>query len=166
MAKATVSDKDFGFKKIMAEVKKMEQKPFVKVGVQGADAAATKQVRNADGTITAVNGITVVEIANFHEYGLGVPERSFIRATLDENRQKYVAMVNDLTNEIWSGRLQTFPALGILGQKIVSDMKLRITNGIPPPLAQATIDKKKSSKPLIDTGQLWQSITYVIEEKS
>jgi len=35
-----------------------------------------------------------------------------------------------------------------------------MANRIPPPLAQATIDAKKSSVPLIDTGQLRASIGH------
>jgi hypothetical protein len=33
------------------------------------------------------------------------------------------------------------------------------------PNSQTTIDAKKSDKPLIDTGQLVNSITYVIDDK-
>jgi hypothetical protein len=162
----TISDKDTGFKKIMSEMKKLESKPYVKIGVQGADASKDKKVRNDDGTITDVSGITVVDIATFHEFGYGVPERSFLRATIDQNRDKYYAIVKELKNEIFAGKMTTENASKILGEKIKSDCQQRITDGIDPPLSSETIANKGSSVPLIDTGQLRQSITYVVEAKS
>jgi hypothetical protein len=169
MAK-NVSDKDFGFKKLNSELKKLEQKPFVKIGVQGKDASDDKTVRNYDGSISKLSGITVVEIANFHEFGLGVPERSFLRSTLDENRNKYTNIVKELRTEITKGVWDTKTALEILGQKIVSDVKQKIYDGIPPELAESTIQNKTvagrtGETPLIDTGQLVQSITYTVEMK-
>lgn len=165
-----VSDKDFGFKKLKSELKKLEQKPFVKVGVQGVDASKDKDVRNYDGSISKLSGITVVEIANFHEFGLGVPERSFLRSTLDENRNKYSNIVSEMRTEISKGAFDTKTALEILGQKIVKDVKQKIYDGIMPPLAESTIrkktvDNKRGDTPLIDTGQLVQSITYSVEMK-
>lgn len=155
-----VSDKDFGFKKLKSEMKNLGHKPFVKVGIQGTEATKTH-----DNKESKPSGITVVEIGNIHEFGLGVPERSFLRSTLDENRNKYSGVADELKNEIKKGKFDTKSALGILGEKIVRDIKKKIKDKIPPELSQDTIDKKGSSTPLIDTGQLYQSITYSVEMK-
>lgn len=58
-------------------------------------------------------------------------------------------------------------AAGIVAQSAV---KARITAGIPPALAKSTLAARASrgvnrTKPLIDTGQLLNSITYVIRKK-
>jgi hypothetical protein len=45
----------------------------------------------------------------------------------------------------------------------VGVIKQRIANGIAPPNSPYTIARKGSSKPLIDTGQLRNSITYQVE---
>jgi hypothetical protein len=41
-------------------------------------------------------------------------------------------------------------------------VQMRISQGIPPALAQATVDRKKSSVPLVDTGQLRSAITWQV----
>lgn len=60
---------------------------------------------------------------------------------------------------------QTLHAVGILAQNAV---KKRLTDGPHAPLHPYTIQKRKErgrkgTKPLIDTGQLRNSITYVVE---
>jgi hypothetical protein len=165
MARVSVSDKDRGWKRILGETKKLEAKPVVKIGVQGADATERKQVSTPAGLETTA--LTVVEIANFHEFGLGRnPERSFLRETVDQNRSKYVKITEAFKKEIFGGKLTTGQALGMLGEKIKSDVQQRITDGIAPALSPETIERKGSDVPLIDTGQLRQSITWVLEEKS
>jgi hypothetical protein len=124
------------------------------LGVQGKDATAKHKGAP----------LTVVEIANQHEFGLGVPERSWLRAWFDENE----AMIrNDLRRaamRIIEGRLTQVQAAELLGAKYVAAIQTRIANGIAPPNAQVTIDRKKSSTPLIDTGQFRSAITSIMEE--
>jgi hypothetical protein len=169
MAKTSISDRDLGLKKILLEMKKVEAKPSVKIGVQGSDATARKRSSTPVGEDTLP--ITVVEIATFHEYGLGNnPERSFLRATLDKNRSKYFAIAKELKKEIFKGNLEAYVALGLLGEKIKTDCVMRITEGIPPPLTperieQKTVNGKAGQVALIDTGQLRQSITWVVQER-
>ena len=151
-----IKDKDKGFKKIKKEIAKQAKKPFVKIGIQGSDATAQKK--------NAPQGLTVVEIGTFHEFGYGVPRRSFLRDTLNMNRNKYKEIALMLEQEIMLKRsMNSQKALSTIGTEIVADCKKRIIDGIPPELSQETIDKKKSSTPLIDTGQLFASITYVVE---
>ena len=165
----TVSDKDRGFRRLLQETRKLEANPAVKVGVQGADASELKTISTPTGEDTAP--ITVVEIANFHEFGLGNnPERSFLRATIDEKRSVYFGITRILRDEIIRGRKTVAEALAILGEKIKSDVQQRITEGIPPALSSMTLEHKTvngrvGDVPLIDTGQLRQSITYVVEER-
>jgi phage gpG-like protein len=54
--------------------------------------------------------------------------------------------------------------LGLVGQQVVSDVKGRILEGegIPPPNAPSTVRRKGSSRPLVDTGQLLNSLTYQV----
>lgn len=169
MAKASISDRDLGLKKIMREVQKIEALPSVKIGVQGSDAIAQKRTSTPTGEESLP--ITVVEIATFHEYGLGNnPERSFLRATLDKNRSKYFAIVKEMKKEIFQARMDAFVALGLLGERIKIDCVMRITEGIPPPLSperieQKTVNGKAGQVALVDTGQLRQSITWVLQEK-
>jgi len=58
---------------------------------------------------------------------------------------------------------QEMEKLGLLGQSIIQDWFDNPANGWPEN-AQSTIDAKGSDRPLIDTGNLRKSMTYVIRE--
>lgn len=121
--------------------------------------------------------MTLVEIAATHEFGSSdghIPERSFIRSTL------YVRSAKQLEEKITAaaklvidGKLDAGKALALLGTFAASEIKNTITMNEAdaygeypyPPLADSTIAAKGSSVPLIDTGQLKNSITYVVEKE-
>jgi hypothetical protein len=163
----TIRETDRGFAAMQAFVRNFAASPpFVAVGVAGK--AAVERHVNANET--------VAEIAVKHEMGLGVPERSFIRATFDQHRAKY----RDATRTAFAAALQraiaandgTWAAqqstpLKRFGLLVEGDIKQRIAQGIPPPLAESTLDRKGHDKstPLIDTGQLRASIVSVIYDK-
>lgn len=110
-------------------------------------------------------GLTVEEVAAFHEFGLGVPERSFLRGWLDENKEKVKEALERMAEATVRGKYSKEQALELLGQKFVGSIQERISNRIPPPLADSTVKKKGSDVPLIDTGQLRASITYRTDVK-
>jgi len=53
-------------------------------------------------------------------------------------------------------------ALGLIGLMMEKSQKNMIKEITTPPLSAYTIRKKNSAKPLIETGQMWQSIRYKI----
>lgn len=109
------------------------------------------------------DGASNALIAYVHEFGVGVPERSFLRSTVLEQAQKYVKIQRDnIIPAIKSGVMTAEEAYRRLGIVASNDVKLKITNGPFTALDQKTIDRKGSSKPLIDTGELRQSITYEV----
>jgi len=148
-----IRDRDRGWKKLGRMLKKQSfRRPHVNVGVLGPEATAAH----------AHGELTVVEVASFHEFGRGNnPERSFIRATVDGNSSKYVQLVRKLAADVVAGRITEKRALEVIGQRVESDIKTRIEDGIPPPLAEVTIARKGSSKQLIDTSQMKNSVTYI-----
>lgn len=121
----------------------------VTVGVHADQASRSDELDNID-------------IGTIHEYGLGVPERSFIRATIDEHAERYTKQAKELLGRVLDGKLSADDALALLGEVVKRDIIQRINEGIDPPNAPATIAEKGSSKPLIDTGSLKQSIDYVV----
>ena len=60
------------------------------------------------------------------------------------------------------GKSEPEQALGLLGAQATSDVRQTISEMTDPPLAQATIDRKGSSALLIDTGHMWQSLTWCV----
>ena len=111
------------------------------------------------------DGESNAEIGTWQEYGTEdghIPERSFLRATMDENARIYGRLAKALYGRVLVGALSVRTALDLFGLRVVADVKRRIQRGIPPLLSLVTIARKKSSKPLIDTGQLINSITHEV----
>jgi hypothetical protein len=133
----------------------------VKVGVLGSDVTD--------------EGFQMASLAAVHEFGSArrwfgliaghIPERSFIRRTLREKRDGIGTMTGKLARGIIADRFDVKTALEMLGLQVATDVKKTITEGegVPPPNAPATIEKKESSRPLVDTGRLVQSITHEVE---
>lgn len=155
--KTTITDTDKGWKALQEYLKaQAPEGPHVKVGVLGASATAAH----------ASSKLTNVEIAGIHEFGRGkVPERSFIRSAFDSNKPKYENAMRKLADKVLTQQMTPRVAMGVLGQMIQSDVQKRFEDGIPPPLKDSTITRRfamgyKSTKPLIVTSQLKNSITY------
>ena len=168
MAKGvTIQVFDKGFKHIMREIRKLEDRPFIKAGVQGAKGLK----KEADGKLT------VVQVAVYNEFGApkaNIPERAFIRSTHDTKSKEWFELVKKLKDLIYKG-LSLDQALGILGLKMQTDIKDRIKHSRDWAKAnsQSTYLRKlkKGGKPgevvpLIDTGQMLNSITFVKVMKS
>lgn len=99
-------------------------------------------------------------LGSIHEFGLGVPERSFLRRTFDEKQESYFQSMKIRAGMILAGRLDPETTLDKLGVKVKDDIQATIQAGVPPALAEATVARKGSSKTLIDSGQLVQAITF------
>ena len=145
-------------KAFLKRVEELKQKPHVDIGLP--ESVGSKSANGSDGKLT------VAEVGTFHEFGTEhVPQRSFLRANDEENREKYKKFMDELRDKIIFGMMPAKQALGLLGEVIQKDIKARIVSGIAPALKQSTIDRKGSSTPLIDTGQMINSIRYQVYEK-
>lgn len=108
-------------------------------------------------------GVSVAELGSWHEFGLGVPQRSFIRGWFDENRAKLPAAIRaELQRAVKRGETQMF-GLRRLAVTIQASIQARIANGIAPENADSTILRKGSATPLIDTGTLRSSIVVRVD---
>lgn len=113
--------------------------------------------------------ITLVELAAIHEFGApeaGIPERSFLRSTFIDKRAQLEEFVAKLTQAVYKGRVAPQQALGLLGEWASSQVRATIKSGphIPPPLKPATVARKGSTRPLVDTSQLANSVTYLVRD--
>jgi len=106
------------------------------------------------------DGTTIPEIGAAHEFGAGVPERSFIRSTIAENISKYNKMRRDLIKAMVAGEISSSKAVAILGEAVKADVQRKIETLSDPPNSDETIEHKGSSNPLIDTGAMRQSIQW------
>lgn len=105
--------------------------------------------------------LTVAQVANWMETGtktkkglVKAPARSFIRDTFLLNKDNILKF----TKKVLKNNPENFYHL--TGQYILGLMQSRIKSGISPANSQKTIDWKGSSKPLVDSGQLRDSLTY------
>jgi hypothetical protein len=109
------------------------------------------------------NGTAVAMVAAVHEYGSpkqGIPERPFLRVSIQRNREKYVRLNRINLVRVVRGELTVEEALGQLGAMAAGDVQETIRAGNFAPLKPATVKRKGSSAPLIDSGQLIQSIQW------
>lgn len=150
------------WQKLLARANEIDQY-HVRVGVLSSRGGA----QPAAGTEKVTQSITLAELAAIHEFGspkAGIPERSFIRSTLMRRvRNELVDLCAKLAKQIISQGFDVKRAYGLLGSWASAEVKKTITTtDIPPPLNAQTIRQKGSSRPLVDTGQLLNSITYEI----
>ena len=153
MLTVKVKDRDRGLKKLQRNLKNTG-KHFVKVGIFGDSASAAH----------AGTQKSNVEIAGFQEFGTSrIPARSFIRATVDAEQNNIKKLQVKLGRNIIKLRTTEPQGLGLIGVFLQGAMQKRIQGGISPALSPKTIQRKGSSKALIDTGQLVQSIAWSVE---
>lgn len=155
-----VEDTDLGLNRIIVTLKEELSDVVIKVGVQAKDKTVK---RGKDGGIRNTDQSLAV-IAAIHEFGLGgMPQRSFLRSAFDENKPMINKMGDHIVNSAIKG-ISTETALNQLGNVVQGMVQKKIVDGPFVPNSPATIKRKKSSRPLIDTGHLRQSIRYVIEK--
>lgn len=166
--KFVVNEVDRGWKKIRATLKALKDgDSYVKIGVLGS----SKNMREGP--------VSNVDLAVIHEFGApraNIPERSFLRSTFDANRQQYIAELRQLMTKVYENKMTIARALGVMGLRMSTDVKKRITtgDGIPPPNTPDVFMRKlmKNStrfnktgaapRPLVDTGRLVNSISHEV----
>lgn len=117
--------------------------------------------------IRAEAGAELVTIAAVNEFGSAdghVPERSFLRSTVDENHKKYGDLLQTAVERgIDKGTTALRRELGRVGAVAAGDVQRKIRDLKDPPNAPSTIAAKGSDNPLVDTGRLRQSIDWKVE---
>ena len=145
-------------------------------------AAHTKQmasnIRTARNAVVAVglpaekvggqiygDGMTVIEVGASHEYGAGVPRRSFLRVPFDIKRDEMDTVTAQQFRAVFEKGQSLQRALGLIGTQARNIVVMAFTSrgyGAWPDISEATKEEKGSSQVLIDTGTLRNSITYVV----
>lgn len=106
-------------------------------------------------------GQDIVTRAAVNEFGSDdghVPERSFLRSTLDTNDRSYSELLADGVDRLIDGE-QPSAAFAPLSRTVVDDVQRKIDEGVPPANAKSTIEAKGHGHTLIESGDLRKSIT-------
>lgn len=137
------------FKQLIEQIKATSEK----AAYVGFPAEFNEDVEGSDGFNLASLG-AVLEFGNEH-----IPSRPFLRQTLAENQEKYTALFVKLFESGVSIE-QIYEQIALIAQ---GDVQQNIVNGNWTANAPSTIKRKKSSKPLIDTGKLRQSVKGIVK---
>ena len=127
------------------------------VGILGRDGFNTEEP----------GGLTLAQIGVVLEFGTAdghIPGRFWMQGTLAERRADLAALSVQMLRRMLAGSLTVDAYHGVMGETIVSWIKERIAagEGLQPPNAPSTIARKGSSRPLVDHGQLVNSISYEV----
>ena len=160
-----VRDTDKGWKKLRREV--LASPKFVTIGIHGEQDARG-------------SGIGNVALMAIHEFGserAGIPERSVIRRTIDNELAANGAstkiggtrvgrLIQRLGKSVYKGKITLDQALNTLGLRVAADMRRTIdrTPSNWPALKPATIAAREfgGSKPLLDLGELKKAIQHKV----
>jgi hypothetical protein len=92
-----------------------------------------------------------------------IPSRSYIRSTFTEKQADWQAFAEKLVWQVATGDLTAYQAYNQLGARLARDIQQKIKSHPSPANAPLTSGNKSGGGTLIDTGRLWQSVTWKVE---
>ena len=158
-----VIDRDRGWKGLERRLKQLNS-AHTKVGVQQGTLHEGNEVTSGRSGGITIETSDMVVIAAVQEFGApkrNIPVRPFMRNAFDKSREKLNRAKKRLYNSVLLDEISPKTAVTKLGEIHKGQIQREIVNLRSPPNAPSTIKRKKSSNPLIDTGQLRQSIHHV-----
>jgi phage gpG-like protein len=147
----------------------------VHVGIVGApETAGADSGSDFKKTHDGFEPVSLFTVAAVHEFGSpkrNIPERSYLRSTFDENKEKVTAVFIKairMKGAAYAGsKSEQKEILSSVGQWLADKTKAKFTNNAWTPLKDPTRggrNKLGRARPLIDTGQLRASISYQVVE--
>ena len=131
-------------------------------------AVAVGIIGEGSNTVYPKEGVSVGEVAEKNEYGLGVPERPFIRGYCDKYEKqilediRYSAKVAMNTKQTLAWSLEQ---VGKFAQNGIVNFILSKGEGTYAPNAPQTIKRKGSDTPLVDTHLMKDMIDYEVRKR-
>lgn len=111
------------------------------------------------------DGVLVAEYAAWNEFGTRTtPSRPFMRTYFDTSVSRLERFATNGVTQILLGRATFSQFLNAAGVFMVDGVKKSISGGTWTPNSPVTIALKGSSKPLIDTGVMLNSVTFAIHD--
>lgn len=109
----------------------------------------------------------VVDVAALNEFGsasLNIPARPFMSLSKEPALQKIKPLIKSLTHLINTGKMTKKRMAKLIGADIVPVFQNTITDLKTPYNSPKTIDIKKSSNPLIDSGIMRNTLTFGVRK--
>lgn len=112
----------------------------------------------------------MVTVAAVHEFGApskNIPVRSFMRSTFDENIENIKKIQEREYGKLLAGKSTVEMSLGRIGLWFKSKVQKKIRDLKEPGLKASTVAKRRkhSDNPLVDTGQMVQSVQHEVNIK-
>ena len=111
------------------------------------------------------DGTDLIDVASYNEFGgSDRPARPFMKQSF-ENHERELHQAGQMVNDALAAGSSVEAALdriGVIARGIIQE---EIRDGSFAPNAPSTIRQKGSAQPLIDTGQMRQSVNYAIKHK-
>lgn len=151
---------------MLASVQELVQKELL-VGIPAATAA-----RDPEDGEEPIDNATLGYIHEFGAPAANIPARPFLIPGLQDARDQVGKRLGRAASAALDGNAERiedeYDAAGLIAQNAV---RRKITEGPFVPLKPATLAKRrargrKGDKPLLDTGQLRRSITYVVRNRT
>lgn len=89
-----------------------------------------------------------------------IPERSFLRSGHDENVDRVLTQTERAVGQVIAGQMSVDNLLDFCGEQMATAIKNYARNLSSPANSGFTTERKGSSNPLVDTGQMIESITW------
>lgn len=109
-----------------------------------------------DGTQVAL----VAAIQNFGAPAAGIPPRPFFSNMVAAKKDGWPAAI---AKNLKRTDYDAAKAFALVGEGVSGQLRQSITQTNSPPLKPATIKRKGSSKPLVDTGHMLASVDYDVK---
>ena len=136
-------------KQLIEQMKSLKEKAVY----VGFPAEFDEKVKGSE-NFNLVSLAAVLEFGNEH-----IPARPFLRQTLEENHEKYTTLFIQWFDQGVPAE-QIYERLAVMAQ---GDVQMNIVKGEWVANAKSTIKRKKSSKPLIDTSKMRQSVRGIVK---
>lgn len=92
-----------------------------------------------------------------------IPERAFLRNGYDQGKDEVIHTAESILCDVLAGHMSVDMFLGQVGQWMTDHIKDYAVELDGPPNHPFTVSRKKSSNPLVDTGDMIGSITYEVK---
>lgn len=123
------------------------------------------------------DGTPVAYILAIHEWGYpqgNIPARPVMRPTAEQKKSEWGRQIAGAVRGAIDGKVNVVQAFEALGARAAGDIARTISRVTSPPLKKSTLQARQarkktpgvSKKPLVDTGQMIQAVTHVVEDKS
>lgn len=115
------------------------------------------------------DGTPVAYVATIHEFGApsrNIPPRPFMRPAVDDHGLEWMQLLAQGARQAMATGADGRDVLELVTLRAAGDVARKIQAVTSPALKPLTIKRKGFEKPLVDTGQMIQSVTGKVERSS